>query len=91
MPDDLKRKAEVELASRKGTDRFVMYEFKDYEGDALSSFIPSAIAHLPMLAGVVGTTHGFAIRPDLRYPNVVDAQKKSVDQITAWFDKTLAV
>ncbi|KAJ3528367.1 hypothetical protein NMY22_g9447 [Coprinellus aureogranulatus] len=67
MPDDIKHKAEAELASRKGTDRFVEYEFVPYKG----------------------TTHGFAIRPDLRYPEIVEAQKKSVDQITAWFEKTL--
>ncbi|TEB30675.1 alpha/beta-hydrolase [Coprinellus micaceus] len=38
-----------------------------------------------------GTTHGFAIRPDIRYPDIVEAQKRSVDQIAAWFDKTLLV
>ncbi|TEB30666.1 hypothetical protein FA13DRAFT_1630540 [Coprinellus micaceus] len=57
------------LASRKGTEKFVEYEFVDYKG----------------------TPHGFAIRPDLRYPDIVEAQKKSVDQIVAWFGKTLSV
>lgn len=93
MPDSLKLQSEAELASRKDTDKFVEYEFVDYKG-TLVNLPPSDIRSLSVIYRphwVTGTTHGFAIRPDIRYPDIVEAQKKSVDQIAAWFDKTLLV
>lgn len=87
MPDDLKQKSEAELASRKGTDKFVEYEFVDYKGDTSSS----GQRLFWLTYDTTGTTHGFAIRPDLRYPDIIEAQRKSVDQIVNWFERTLVV
>ncbi|KAG9011628.1 hypothetical protein FRB95_014353 [Tulasnella sp. JGI-2019a] len=36
-----------------------------------------------------GTTHGFALRPNLGIPQVKEGFEKSLDQITGWFEKTL--
>ncbi|KAG8883813.1 hypothetical protein FRB97_005816 [Tulasnella sp. 331] len=36
-----------------------------------------------------GTTHGFALRPNLGLPKVKEGFEKSLDQITTWFQKTL--
>jgi len=38
-----------------------------------------------------GTVHGFAIRPDQTNPEVKEAYEKAMEQITAWFSKTLVV
>jgi len=36
-----------------------------------------------------GTTHGFALRPNLGIPQIKDGFEKSLDQIASWFEKTL--
>ncbi|KAJ2921094.1 hypothetical protein H1R20_g15999, partial [Candolleomyces eurysporus] len=59
--------SEAELAGRKGTDRFVDFEFKEYKG----------------------TVHGFACRPNLEKPEVVESYKSALDQTASWFEKTL--
>ncbi|KAJ6595711.1 dienelactone hydrolase endo-1,3,1,4-beta-D-glucanase [Mycena vulgaris] len=38
-----------------------------------------------------GTTHGFASRPDLKYPEIKAAFEKALDQTVEWFNKTLLV
>ncbi|KAF8069024.1 dienelactone hydrolase [Lyophyllum atratum] len=38
-----------------------------------------------------GTVHGFAIRPNLTNPEVKEAYEKSLEQMTAWFSRTLVV
>ncbi|KAJ7126070.1 dienelactone hydrolase endo-1,3,1,4-beta-D-glucanase [Mycena epipterygia] len=37
------------------------------------------------------TTHGFASRPDLKYPEIKEAYEKALDQTVEWFKKTLPV
>ncbi|KAJ7512633.1 Alpha/Beta hydrolase protein [Mycena galericulata] len=38
-----------------------------------------------------GTTHGFASRPDLKYPEIKEAFEKALEQTVGWFNKTLLV
>lgn len=38
---------------------------------------------------VLGTAHGFAARPNLELPDIVEAYKKAMEQIVSWFVKTL--
>ncbi|KAJ7073540.1 dienelactone hydrolase endo-1,3,1,4-beta-D-glucanase [Mycena belliarum] len=38
-----------------------------------------------------GTTHGFASRPDLQYPEIKAAFENALDQIVGWFEKTIPV
>ncbi|KAJ7634742.1 dienelactone hydrolase endo-1,3,1,4-beta-D-glucanase [Roridomyces roridus] len=38
-----------------------------------------------------GTTHGFASRPELKYPEIKEAFEKAFDQTVEWFNKTLVV
>lgn len=66
--DSAKARAEAEFAGRKGTARFVEYEFKVYDG----------------------TTHGFACRPNLAYPEIEKAYRGALEQSAFWFERTLA-
>ncbi|KAF5340564.1 hypothetical protein D9611_007301 [Ephemerocybe angulata] len=36
-----------------------------------------------------GTQHGFAARPNLKYPEIVEAYEKALEQTISWFKKTL--
>ncbi|KAF6759234.1 dienelactone hydrolase endo-1,3,1,4-beta-D-glucanase [Ephemerocybe angulata] len=36
-----------------------------------------------------GTQHGFAARPNLKYPEIVEAHEKALEQTISWFKKTL--
>ncbi|KAJ6612648.1 dienelactone hydrolase endo-1,3,1,4-beta-D-glucanase [Mycena sp. CBHHK59/15] len=38
-----------------------------------------------------GTTHGFASRPELKYPEVKEAHEKAFEQTVEWFNKMLPV
>ncbi|EAU80947.2 hypothetical protein CC1G_03123 [Coprinopsis cinerea okayama7 len=38
-----------------------------------------------------GTSHGFACRPDTKYPEIAEAFEQAIDQKVAWFEKTLPV
>ncbi|KAJ7485426.1 dienelactone hydrolase endo-1,3,1,4-beta-D-glucanase [Mycena latifolia] len=38
-----------------------------------------------------GTTHGFASRPDLKYPEIKAAFEQALEQTVAWFNRTLLV
>ncbi|KAJ2918928.1 hypothetical protein MD484_g1544, partial [Candolleomyces efflorescens] len=38
-----------------------------------------------------GTQHGFAARPNLAFPEIVEAHEKALEQTTSWFKKTLVV
>ncbi|KAJ2928419.1 hypothetical protein H1R20_g8682, partial [Candolleomyces eurysporus] len=38
-----------------------------------------------------GTQHGFAARPNLAYPEIVEAHEKALEQTISWFKKTLVV
>lgn len=42
-------------------------------------------------ADYAGTAHGFAARPNLELPNIVEAYKKAMEQTATWFAKTLAL
>jgi hypothetical protein len=46
MPDSLENKSEAELASRKGTEKFVEYEFVDYKGASPNSIVRSMTWHI---------------------------------------------
>jgi len=37
----------------------------------------------------IGTTHGFAARPNLAYPDVKEAYEQCLVQAIDWFKKTL--
>lgn len=81
----LRNEAETHFASRKGTPAFVEYEFKDYKG-TLSSY---TIDRGHVLMVFVGTCHGFAARPNLALPEIVEAYKGALEQTAEWFKKTL--
>lgn len=38
---------------------------------------------------IVGTAHGFAVRPNLEVPDVKEGYEGALDQTVAWFKKTL--
>ena len=38
---------------------------------------------------VLGTAHGFAARPNLELPDIVEAYQKAMEQIVSWFVRTL--
>ncbi|KAJ2934599.1 hypothetical protein H1R20_g2494, partial [Candolleomyces eurysporus] len=65
--NSIQHQCKAELAGRKGTDRFVEFEFNEYKG----------------------TVHGFACRPNLEYPLLVESCKYALDQTASWFEKTL--
>lgn len=80
---ELRLRAEAEFEGRKGKDNFVEYEFKDYKGIYhLASFVPTSFF-------LAGTTHGFAARPNLSYPEVKAGFEGAFEQTVNWFKKTL--
>jgi carboxymethylenebutenolidase len=87
-----RKECEAELASRKGKDNFVEYEFKDYPGAFTLSYLfhSSAVELTTSLPLLSGTTHGFAARPNLEYPEVKAGFEGAFTQTVEWFKKTLA-
>ena len=51
-----------------------------------SNFFFEMRAHL---IRCVGTAHGFAVRPNLKVPEVKAGYEGALDQTVAWFKKTL--
>ncbi|TFK38922.1 dienelactone hydrolase endo-1,3,1,4-beta-D-glucanase [Crucibulum laeve] len=75
FPDDLRLKSEASFAERKG-DNKVDFEFQRYKGIQLIIFM-------------LGTTHGFAARPNINILEVKEAHDKAREQAVNWFKKTL--
>lgn len=44
----------------------------------------------PMASIPSGTAHGFAARPNLALPDIVEAYHKALQQTVAWFARTLS-
>lgn len=80
----IRDQAEAIFAARKDTPGYIDYEFKDYKG--MAGHIPSIQAPIDVFAG---TCHGFAARPNLAIPEVVEGYKGALAQTVAWFQKTL--
>ena len=82
--------AEAEFASRKDTPRFVEYEFVDYPGKLFRTNLIEYYRSSYHLRGFVsGTAHGFASRPNMKYPEIREAHEKALQQTIEWFRKTL--
>jgi carboxymethylenebutenolidase len=81
----LREQAEAVFAARKEKPDFLDYEFKDYKGVFYSYLDATAY----VLSSSTGTCHGFAARPNLAIPEIVEAYKGALDQTAAWFQKTL--
>lgn len=83
---NLRDQTEAIFASRKDKSDYVPYEFVIYKG------LPSASGDLWKfrwrLIGL-GTTHGFASRPDLSNQIIKEAYEKGLEQTVSWFKRTL--
>lgn len=79
--------AEAVFAERKGTDQFIDYEFKVYKGQ---SFVARTCSRI-FKQVILGTAHGFAVRPNLALPEVKEAYEKAFEQTVEWFENTLTV
>lgn len=85
-----RQECEAELEGRRGKDNFVDYEFKDYKGKL--PIPPWLHNSLSMCSRPhPGTTHGFAARPNLAYPEVKEGFEGAFEQAVNWFEKTLPV
>lgn len=77
----MRSKAEAIFAAGKDKD-FVPYEFVDYKGKFVLSFISYLIHNS-------GTVHGFAYRPNLAYDDIKAGFEGSLSQMAEWFRKSL--
>ena len=86
-PDDsvfsnaLRLKAEAQFKSRTPPTQ---YEFVDYPGKLCSSLLDQSVP-----IRLLGTVHGFAIRPAREQPLSVEGQEKALEQTIKWFQNTL--
>lgn len=82
----LRSSAEASLKRKKDEGKGAEYEFRDYKGN-----IPVVHGYttIILISPHVGTTHGFAARPNLGIPEIKKAFGDAVDQGVAWFEKTL--
>jgi carboxymethylenebutenolidase len=64
----------------------VDYEFKIWKGKLFPSGNENT-SH--SVWRCVGTAHGFAVRPNLKVPDVKAGYEGALDQTVAWFKKTL--
>ena len=85
FPPDMKNEAEAVFTARKGKPDFVEYEFKQYMGMKIT-YSPNLWSNWDFLSG---TIHGFAIRPNLAFPDVREAFEKAFEAKVEWFKKTL--
>ena len=83
----LRTKVEAIFAEREGTAQFVDYEFKDYKGQSFCCVGSQKV----FTHAISGTTHGFAARPNLSLPDIMEAHEKAFEQTVEWLQKTLSV
>lgn len=82
----LRAESEAVLAARSEKSDRIDYEFRDYKG-SLPIMVHQVMQHtyIPL----PGTVHGFATRPNLSIPLVVEGYEGALKQTAQWFEKTL--